>query len=268
MCWWQRRQDGGCEGAPRFRGGGSLLSPALKETSSWWTYGFLEAPRLPCAPVLRQSYGRDMDFTRGHLWGQLSSWGLVRVSRTQPGPRCEREGNLPSSWHAWYKMKYMVYLCLVGPPRLLSATRGESIQTCAHQRYLGTFCWYLQREFGILTSFEDLNPLTWFLFTASSGRWLRPAQRSDTTCAIGPCNCGKFHQTSYKCFFRYCSRVLVRLAGTQFYRHLFVSKFTNLFSAISGLIYICIQNLLPLWLQSKLLNYSQSVMKKQHLPKL
>lgn len=52
----------------------------------------------------------------------------------------------------------------------------ESMQSHAYQRYLGTFCWYLQRDFGFLTSLEGLNLLMWFLFTASSGGWLWPAQ--------------------------------------------------------------------------------------------
>lgn len=187
---------GGCEGevvAPHFMGGGSLLSPALKETYSWWTYGFLEASWLLWATALSQDCGHDMDFTHGCLWGQGRSWMLSRVRGHNLAPGLRGKAAFLLLRISSMKLNTWFTCAWWDLPRLPSSARGRSMQSHAHQRYLGTFCWYLQRDFSILTSFEDLNLLTWFPFTASSGHWFWSAQRSDPTCAIRPCNCGKFH---------------------------------------------------------------------------
>lgn len=233
--------------SPSLRGRRITLSPALKETSSWWTYGFLKAPWFPWSPVLSQGCGADVDFTHGLLQRQLRAQ-QGKQDTTQP-PVWERRQpfSFPASliWplNPWFTCAWWDL------PWLLSAARRGRVQTRAHQKYLGIFCWYLQRDFGTLTSFEGLNLLTRFLFTTSSGGWLWSAQLYCHTQPVpsDPATAENFTKqvTSVS------SDIMVgAYSGWLGLSFILIHLSQNLptCSLQSQLIYISIENLLPLWL--------------------
>lgn len=103
-----------------------------------------------------------------------------------------------------------------------------------------TFCRYLQRDVGFLTSLEGLKLLMQFLYTASSGGWLWPAQLYCQTQAVpsGPATMENFAKWVTIAFFRCHDWGLVRLSGSQFDTCLFQNLLTCFLQSQRWFIYV------------------------------
>lgn len=262
MCWWQRRQAVAVK--ETLLHGKRITAASCPEVNLFLMnlglFGSSLASLGPCPePGLWGWYGFHTWISAGRAEQSRAQQGKQDTSqspvreRKQPLSFLTTQSDAKYASYAWWDL-----------PKLAR----ESTPTHAHQRYLGIFCWYLQRDFWFLASLENLNLLMWFLFTASSGGWLWPAQLYWQTQPLpsGPATVENFTKQVTSVFFRYHGWGLVRLPGSPFYMHLFQSLPTCFLQSQLGFIFV-FKISCPCDCNANCENYSQSAT-KQHLPKL